>query len=93
MDPNITIIFALTMLVLAIFGSAWLNQRQTERVLESLKGELKADNKTILAEMEALKSELRAEVRRVDQHLDSIDSRLSRVERQLEAIFKPVLPK
>ena len=92
MDANVTILIALTMLVIAIFGSAWLNQRQTERIIESLKGELKADGKTILSELESFKNELRAEIRRLDQRMDSIDARLSRVEKQLDAIFKPILP-
>lgn len=85
-SPTFTILIALITLVFAIFGASWLNQRATERMLESLKGELKA-------EIESLKNEMRSELKRLDQRLDSIDGRLSRVERQLESIFKPVLPK
>ena len=70
MSPNVALIsVAITILalVLSIFGASWLNQRNTEKLIEQLE-------------------------KRIDQPLDSVDQRLGRIERQLEAIFKPILP-
>ena len=33
-----------------------------------------------------------SEIRRLDQRINSLEHRLDRIERQLEAVFKPVLP-
>jgi uncharacterized protein YlxW (UPF0749 family) len=84
-------------MVFAIFGAAWLNGRNTERIIDSLKSEMRSEN-------EAIRNELRTEIRRLDQRIDSVEQRLDRIERQieqrfdrierqLEAIFKPILPK
>ncbi len=101
MEVNVTALImavvALITVVLAIFGASWLNQKNIERAIDSLKGELKSEN-------ESLKNELRIEIKRIDQRIEnserrfdqrfaSIEQRLEKIERQLEAIFKPILPK
>ena len=66
-------------LVLSIFGASWLNQRNTERLLEQL--------------AQRLDQRIDSLEKRLDQRLDGVDQRLDRMERQLEAIFKPIIPK
>lgn len=70
MSPGIAILSAaitVMALELSIFGAAWLNQRNTERLIEQLD-------------------------KRFDQRFSALESRLDRIERQLEALFKPILP-
>lgn len=66
-------------LVLSIFGASWLNQRNTERLVEQL-------GKRLDQRIDSMEH-------RLDQRMDSMEQRLDRIERQLEAIFKPSLPK
>jgi Tfp pilus assembly protein PilN len=84
MSPGVAIISAATALlalVLAIFGASWLNQRNIERLLEQMEKRFDARFDTVLSE-----------IRRLDQRIDSLNQRVDRIERQLEAVFKPVLP-
>lgn len=81
----ISAIIAVLTLVLSIFGASWLNQRNTAKLLEQLE-------KRFDARFDTLLSEFRSEIKRLDQRLDSVEHRLDRIERQLETIFKPVLP-
>jgi hypothetical protein len=99
MNPNIAVIFgavAVGAIVLAIFGASWLNQRATEKLLEQMEkrfdAKLEAVRNELLARIEAIQLEFRAEIKLVNQRLGSVEATLARVERQLEAIFKPVLP-
>lgn len=81
MSPNVAIIsatIAVLTLVLAIFGASWLNQRSTEKLLEQLE-------KRFDARFDALE-------KRIDARMSALEQRIDRIERQLEAIFKPVLP-
>lgn len=80
MDPTTMFVIAIISLVLSIFGSAWLNQRSNERLIESLRNEMRAEFNSIRAEMKTLETKI-----------DALDSRVSRIERQLEQIFKPML--
>jgi hypothetical protein len=66
-------------LALSIFGAPWLSQRKTERVVEQLG--------------QRLDQRIDSLEKRFDQRLDGVDQRLDRMERQLEAIFKPIIPK
>lgn len=68
-------------LILAIFGASWLNQRSNERLLEQLEKRFDAKFDVLLAE-----------VKRLDQRFEAVETRLGKIERQLEAIFKPILP-
>jgi uncharacterized protein involved in exopolysaccharide biosynthesis len=97
---NWQLIITLATLVFAIFGANWLNQRQTEKLLDELgrrfdakfdglRAELKAENAGLRAELKAeiggARTELKAEIGALAQKVDRID-------RQLEAFIKPVLP-
>ncbi len=87
MDPTTIFVVAIisatvtiVSLVLSIFGSSWLNQRNNERLIESLRGEIKAEFQSV-----------RAEMKTIETKIDAIDARVSRIERQLEQLFKPML--
>lgn len=73
-------------LVLSIFGASWLNQRNTERVVEEL-------GKRFDARFDSVETRVEELGRRFDARFDSVEVRFDRIERQLEAIFKPALPK
>jgi hypothetical protein len=99
MSPNVAIIsaaVAVLSIVLAIFSASWLNQRNIERLLEQLEKRLDERfsglDKRSDARFDGLVTEFRSEIRRLDQRSDSVEQRLDRIERQLEAVFKPVLP-
>ena len=84
MSANLAIIsatIAVVTLVLAIFGAPWLNQRNIERLLEQLEKRFDARFDTVLTD-----------IKRLVQRIDSVEHRLDRIERQLEAVFKPVPP-
>lgn len=73
-------VVAIVSLVLSIFGSSWLNQRNSERLIDSLRNEIKAEFQLI-----------RAEMKTIETKIDALEVRVSRIERQLEQIFKPML--
>jgi Tfp pilus assembly protein PilN len=77
-------------LVLSIFGASWLNQRNTERLLEQLAQRL---DQRIDSLEKRFDQRIDSLEKRLDQRLDGVDQRLDRMERQLEAIFKPIIPK
>lgn len=84
MSQDIVIISAATailVLVLAIFGASWLNQRNIEKLLDQLEKRFDARFDNVLTEF-----------KRLDQRIDSLEQRLDRIELQLETVFKPVLP-
>jgi Tfp pilus assembly protein PilO len=72
-------------LLAAVTAGAWLNQRAIEKQMEAFRNEMKA-------EFAAMRVEMRVEIQSVNNHVTSVESRVERIERQLEAIFKPVLP-
>ena len=81
MSPGVAILSAaitVMTLVLSIFGAAWLNQRNTEKLIEQL--DKRFDQR--FADLES----------RFDLRFSALESRLDRIERQLEALFKPILP-
>ncbi len=77
----ISAVIGIVSLILAIFGASWLNQRATEKLVDQLENRFDSKFDVTLIE-----------VRRLDQRFDSIETRLDKIERQLEAIFKPILP-
>ena len=88
----VSAVVTLVTLVLAIFGSAWLNGRGTDKRIE----ELKASNADLLRE---LKISLDARFDKVDVRFAAVDARfaaleqrLDRIKRQLDIVFKPSLP-
>lgn len=81
MSANVALIsgaIAILALVVSIFGASWLNQRATEKLVDQL-------DKRFDQRIDQLE-------KRFVQRLAAIEQRLDRIERQLEAVFKPVLP-
>ncbi|MEW6131160.1 MAG: hypothetical protein AB1757_29280 [Acidobacteriota bacterium] len=81
LNPNIallTAVLSVITIVFSIFGASWLNQRSTERAIDDLKKGLEQR----IGDLE----------KRFDERFKSLEQRLDRIERQLEAIFKPVFP-
>lgn len=79
MNPLIlTIIIALATFILAIFGASWLNQQAMNKRIDDLKMYLDAKFDASRAELGTVRAEV-----------SNLSSRVERVERQLEAIFKP----
>ena len=91
MSPNVALVsatLAVLTLVFAIFGASWLNQRNTEKLVEQLGQRL--DQRIDLSEKH-LDQRIDSLEQRFEQRFASVEQRLDRIERQLEAIFKPVL--
>ncbi len=90
-------VITLLVLVIAIYTANWLNQRTVVKHIDLLSKRIDDLKSHFDARLDSVRSELRAELRaeiapmRVE--LSSQGSRLERVERQLEAIFKPSLPR
>lgn len=93
MDANTTIVISLVALVLAIFGAAWLNQRSTEKLLEQMQKRSDAKAETLTSKIDSLEKRLDAKFEVLSNKMENIEKRIDRVERQLESIFKPILPK
>lgn len=98
MDPTTVFVVAIisatvtiVALVLSIFGSSWLNQRNNEKLFESLKNELKAEIQSSKSELKADVQKLEGEIQKLNTKVDALDTRVSRIERQLEQLFKPML--
>jgi predicted nuclease with TOPRIM domain len=94
MNPIIiTTIIAAATLILAIFGAGWLNLQMLKSYLDTkidgLRSEMNARFDTVNAEFKTV----RAEIETVRSEVANLGQRVDRIERQLEAIFKPVLPK
>lgn len=87
--PYITAIIGFITLLLAIVGSAWLNQRALERQMDAFRGEVKAELKRL---EEKLDLNLKQMNEKLDLNLKQMNERLSKIEEQLREIFKPVLP-
>lgn len=84
MSTNTTMILSLVVLVFAIFGSAWLNLRQIARMMDSQRGELKAEIKALEHKIDFGLASLKSEV-------SSLNSRTERIERQLDKAFNLTL--
>ena len=102
MSPNVALIsgaIAVLALVISIFGASWLNQRATERLLDQSckRFDQRVDqlDKRLDQRVDQLDRRFDQRVdqleKRMDQRLAVIDQRLDRIERQLEAVFKPIL--
>ena len=90
MEVNINFVIALIGIILAIFGSAWLNNQQLIKILTSHKDELV--NRIDQSE-KRMDDRLNQFEKRIDDRFNALENRVDRIERQLEQIFKPVLPK
>ncbi len=94
MNPLIlTIIIALATFILAIFAASWLNQQAMNRRIDDLKIYLDARFEGVNAEFRAVRAEIgavRAEIGTVRVEVAALSQRVDRIERQLEALFKPI---
>lgn len=91
-----TIIIALATFILAIFGASWLNQQAMNKRIDDLKMYLDARFDRVISEFrgefKAVRAEIasvRAEIGTVRAEVAALSQRVDRIERQLEAIFKP----
>ncbi len=93
---NWQLIITLATLVFAIFGANWLNQRQTEKLLDELGRRFDAKFDGLRAELKAeiagVRAEFRAEIGTVRAEVGALAQKVDRIDRQLEAFIKPVLP-
>lgn len=78
----VAIIVGFVTLLLTIMGGAWLNQRALERQMDAFRQEMAARFDSVNAKFDALNNRIAA-----------LEGRIDRIERQLEAIFKPALPR
>jgi hypothetical protein len=106
MSQEVAIISAATAIlaiVIAIFGASWLNQRNIEKLLDQMEKRFDSRFDQMEKRFDARFDQMEkrfdarfdtvlAEIKRLDQRIDSLELRIDRIERQLEAIFKPVLP-
>ncbi|MGH9801628.1 MAG: hypothetical protein ACRD82_14790, partial [Blastocatellia bacterium] len=81
----------LVVLVFAIFASAWLNLHQIMRMMESLKGEMRAERNELKAEIKALEHKIDYGLASVKTELSSVNSRVERLEPQLDKAFNLTL--
>lgn len=51
------------------------------------------NQRAIERQMEAFRHEIKAELSAINQRIGGVESKVDRIERQLDQIFKPVLPK
>jgi CII-binding regulator of phage lambda lysogenization HflD len=89
----ITTIIAAASFILAVFGATWLNNRMLKNYLDAKFETVTAEFKSVRAEMTAMQSNLMGEIKVLTTRVTSVESALARIDRQLEQIFKPVLPK
>jgi hypothetical protein len=93
----ITTIIASATLILAIFGASWLNQQAMNKRLDDLKSYFDARfdsiEKRFSAEIQSVRAETHSEIQSVRVEVSHLNQRMERIERQLDAILKPVLPK
>jgi peptidoglycan hydrolase CwlO-like protein len=93
----IVAVVAFVGLLFTILAGAWLNQRGLGRQMDSFRNEIKAQLNEFKSEFNAQISEFKSEANArfdvVDAQLGAIQNQVSRIDRQVEAIFKPVLPK
>ena len=87
MSTNTIFLLGLVVLVFSIFGSSWLNLRQIERMMESLRNEMKADKGELRAEIKALEHKVDHGLASVKGELNSLGSRVERIERQFDKAF------
>jgi chaperonin cofactor prefoldin len=61
--------------------------------VSELRGEFRSGMSELRSEVHSGLAGLASEIKVINQRLDSLEKRLDRVERQLEAMFKPALPR
>jgi hypothetical protein len=88
----IAVAVAFVSIVAAIIAGAWINQRGLERLMEAFRNEMRAEFATVRAEIATSRAELKGEIGMLRAEQTATREKVERIERQIEAIFKPVLP-
>ena len=76
----------------AIIAGAWLKQRGQERQIDAIRSEMNSFRNEMKAELRADTEKVIGEVGTLRAEQTAMREKVERIERQLEAIFKPVLP-
>ena len=82
---TLTVIVAGAAFILSIFAASWLNQQAVTRQIDDL-------GKRFDAKLEAVRADLSGQIGTVRVEVAGLNERVGRIERQLDQIFKPVLP-
>jgi hypothetical protein len=94
MNPLIvTIIIALGTFIISIFGASWLNQQAMNKRIDDLKTYLAARFAGLEQSVNARFDGIDVRLDAVDQRITRLKQRVERIERQLDAVFKPSLPR
>lgn len=98
MNPIIiSTIIGVASFILTIFSATYLSQRHTDKLIEQLEKRFEARIDALRSELKgeigAMGAELKGEIGMLRVEVANQSSKLDRIERQLEAIFKPVFPK
>jgi predicted PurR-regulated permease PerM len=73
-------IIGLITIVLAIFGASWLNSRNTERLIESLRSEFRSEINRLDQRISSLEKRLDERFAMIDQRFAMLEQRLERIE-------------
>ena|SRR5215468_5680636 len=76
----------------AIIAGAWLKHRGQERQIDAIRSEMNSFRNEMKAELRADTEKVIGEVGTLRAGQTAMREKVERIERQLEAIFKPVLP-
>lgn len=97
MNININLVIGLGGIVMAIFGQAWLTNWQFSNFLSPRKANLVRRADYIIEPIDYLKKQFDDRVNQLEKSMDNsfavMETRVGKIERQLEQIFKPVLPR
>lgn len=72
-------------IIAGFIGGAWINQRALERQMDAFRNEIRA-------EMATLRADVRADIAPIRSDIGQLKQSVEKIERQLEAIFKPIPP-
>jgi hypothetical protein len=78
--------------IAAIIAGAWLKQRGQERQIDAIRNEMNSFRNEMKAELRAEAEKVIGGVGTLRAEQTATREKVERIERQLEAIFKPVLP-
>ncbi len=79
-------------IIAAIIASAWVKQRGQERQIDAFRSEMNSFRNEMKAEIRAEIAKVIGEVGTLRAEQTATREKVDRIERQLDAIFKPALP-
>jgi hypothetical protein len=89
---NWQLIITLATLVFAVFSANWLSLTLLNKRIDDLKHYLDAEFKAMRAEFRGEIGVLRGEIGEVRAELRALADKVERIDRQMEALYKPALP-